>query len=60
MKKVLLNLGKQALQCGVQVLDDISQGEDLKVAIKRRSVEGENEMGKKRSRTPARKTASRK
>ena len=40
MKKGLLNLEKQALQSGVQVLDDVSRGEDVKVAIKRRVVEG--------------------
>ena len=40
MKKGLLNLGKEALESPVQVLGDISQGEDVKVAIKRRAVEG--------------------
>ena len=35
----LLNLGKQALQSGVQVLDGISRGKDLKVVIKRGAVE---------------------
>ena len=59
--KVLLNLGKQALQSVVQVLDDVSRGEDLKVAIKRHAVEGAKKMGKKSlSRAPARKTISRK
>ena len=61
MNKGLLNLGKQALQSGVQVLDDVSRGEDVKAAIKRRAVEGAKKMGKKRiNRAPARKTGSRK
>ena len=61
MKKVLLSLGKKALQSGVQVLDDVSQGEDVKVAIKRRAVEGAKKMDKKNiNRAPTRKTASRK
>ena len=47
MKKDLLSLGKKALQSGVQVLDDVSQGEDVKVAIKRRAVEGAKKMAKK-------------
>lgn len=40
VKKNLLNLGKQALKSGVQVLDDVSRGEDVKAAIKRLTVEG--------------------
>ena len=61
VKKGLLNLGKQVLESGVQVLDDVSRGEDVKVAIKRRVVEGAKKMGEKRiNRAPARKTASRK
>ena len=59
MKKDLLSLGKKALQSGVQVLDDVSQGEDVKVAIKRRAVEGAKKMAKKNiNRVPTRKTAS--
>ena len=55
----LLNLGKQALQSGVQVLDDFSRGKDVKAAVKRRAVEGAKKMGKKSiSRAPIRKTAS--
>ena len=38
VKKGLLNVGKQALQSGVQVLDDVSRGEDVKMAIKRRTI----------------------
>ena len=34
-KKGLSNLGKQALQSGAQVLDDVSWGKDMKAAIKR-------------------------
>ena len=57
----LLNLGKQALQSGVQVLDDFSRGKDVKAAVKRRAVEGAKKMGKKSiSRAPTKKTASRK
>ena len=41
VKKGLLHLGKKALQSAVQVLDEISRGEDVKVAIKRCAVEGE-------------------
>ena len=40
VKKGLLNVGKQALQSEVQVLDDVSRGEDVKMAIKRRTIEG--------------------
>ena len=47
VKKDLLNLGKQALQSGVQVLDDVSRGEDVKAAIKRFAVERAKKMGKK-------------
>ena len=51
--KGLLNLWKQILQSGVQVLDDVSRGEDVQAAIKR--------MGKKSiNRAPTRKNASRK
>ena len=61
VKKGLLNLGKQALQGGVQVLDNVSRGENLKVAIKRLAVEGVKKMSKNSiSRAPSRKTASRK
>ena len=61
MKIGLLNLGKQALQSGVQVLDDFSRGKDVKAAVKRRAVEGAKKMGKKGiSRAPTKKTASRK
>ena len=61
MKKGLLNLGKQALQSGVQLLDGVSRGEDLKVAIRRYALEGAKKMGKKSlSRVPTRKTTSRK
>ena len=61
VKKGLLNLGKQALQSGVQVLDGVSRRKDLKVAIKRRAVGGAKKMSKKSiSRAPARKTGSRK
>ena len=57
VKKGLLNLDKQAIQSGVQVLDDVSRGEDLKVAIKRRAVDEAKKMGKKSlSRAPTRKT----
>ena len=61
VKKGLLNSGKQALQSGNQILDDVSRGEDVKGTIKRRAVEGTKKIGKKRiSRAPTRKTASRK
>ena len=61
MKKRLLNLGKQALQSGIQLLDGNSREEDLKVAIRRYAVEGAKKMGKKSlSRVPTRKTTSRK
>ena len=42
-----MNLGKQALKSGIQALDDISRGEDVKLVIKRRAVEGVKKMGKK-------------
>lgn len=52
---------KQALQSGVQALDDISKEEDVEVSIKRRAVEGAKKMGKRSiNRAPASKTASRK
>ena len=55
VEKGLLSLRKQALQSGVQVLDDISRGEDVKVAIKRRAVEEAKKMGKRSiNRAPAR------
>ena len=61
VKKGLLSLGKQVLLKGVQVLDDVSCGEDLKVAVKRRALERTKKMGKKSiSRVSTRKTASRK
>ena len=61
VNKSLLNLGKQVLQSGVQVLDDVSREEDVKVAIKRRAVEGAKRMGNKSiNRAPTRKTVSRK
>ena len=54
-------MGKQVIESGVQILDDISRGEDVKVTIKRRTIEGAKKMGKKSiNRPPARKTASRK
>ena len=57
VKKSLLSMGKQVLQSGVQVLDEISRGEDGKVAIKRRAVEEAKKMGKRRiNRAPTRKT----
>ena len=56
--KGLLNLWKQILQSGVQVLDDVSRGEDVQAAIKRM---GKKRMGKKSiNRAPTRKNASRK
>ena len=61
VKKGHLNLGKQALQSGVQVLDNVIQGKDVKTAIKRYAVEGAKMIGKKSiNKAPARKTASRK
>ena len=61
VKKGLLNLGKHLLYSGVQVLYDVSRGEDVKVVIKRRAVEGAKKMGKKSiNRALARKTVSRK
>ena len=61
VKKSLLSMGKQVLQSGVQVLDEISRGEDGKVAIKRRAAEEAKKMGKRRiNRAPTRKTTSRK
>ena len=57
VKNVLLNLGKQALKSGIQALDDISRGEDVKLVIKRRAVEGVKRMGKKSiNRAPTGKT----
>ena len=61
VKKGFLDLGKQALESGVQVLDNVSRGEDVKVAIKRHAVEGAKKMGKKSiNRAPTRETISRK
>ena len=57
VKKDLLNLGKQGLQSGVQVLDDVSRGEDVKAAIKRFAAERAKKMGKKSiNRAPIKKT----
>ena len=47
MEKDLLNLGKQALKSGDQVLDDVSRGGNVKVAFKRRALEGAEKMGKR-------------
>ena len=59
VKKGLLNFEKLALQSRVPALDDLSRGENVKVAIKRRAVEGAKKMGKKRlNRAPTRKTTS--
>ena len=61
VNKGLFHLGKQVIESGVQILDDISRGEDVKVTIKRRTIEGAKKMGKKSiNRPPARKTVSRK
>ena len=58
VKNGLLNLGKKALQSGVQVLDNVSRGEDVKAAIKRRAAEGAKKMGKKNiSRDPTKETS---
>ena len=57
VKKGLLR--KPGLQSGFQVLHDVSRGEDVMVAIKRRAVEGTKKMGKKSiNRASARKTTS--
>ena len=57
VKKDLLNLEKQGLQSGVQVLDDVSRGEDVKAVIKRFAVERAKKMGKKSiNRAPVKKT----
>ena len=57
VKKDLLNLGKQALQSGVQVLEDVSRGEDVKAAIKRFAAERAKKKGKKSiNRAPIKKT----
>ena len=56
-----MNLGKQTLESGVQVMDNVSRREDVKVTVKRCAVEGANKMGKKNiNRAPARKTVNRK
>ena len=41
-----MSLGKQALQSGVQVLDDVSRGEDVKTAIKGRALACVNAVSK--------------
>ena len=59
MKKGLLNLGKQTLQIGVQVLNDVSRGENVKVAINRCAVERAKKMGEKSiNRVSTKKTVS--
>ena len=59
VKNRLLNFGEQALQSGVQVLDDDSRVEDVRAAIKRRAVERGKNMSKKSiSRAPEKKTSS--
>ena len=61
MKNCLLNLGKQALQSVVQVLDNISRDEDVKMTIGRRAVEGARTIGKRSlNRAAASKTRSHK
>ena len=61
MKKGLLNLAKQVLKSGVQVLDDVSRRQDMNVAMKRRAVGGAKKMDEKSmDRAPARKNVSRK
>lgn len=61
VKKNLINLGKQALKSGVQVLDDVSRGENVKAAVQRRALEGAEQMFQKRiNRNPAKKSVSRK
>ena len=61
VKKDLLSLGKLTLQSGNQELDKVRRGEDVKVAIKRRAVEGAKKMGKKNiNRVSVRETVSRK
>ena len=61
VKKGLLNLGKQALQSVVQVLDNISREENVKMTIGRRAVEWAKTIGKRSlNRAPASKTGSRK
>ena len=61
VKKGLLNLGKRAIQSGVQIFDEVSRGEDLKAAIKRPAGEGAKKMGKNSiSRAPTKKISSRK
>ena len=48
-------------ESGVQILDDVSRGEDVKVASKRHIIEGAKKMGKKSINRPsARTTVSRK
>ena len=59
VKKDLLNFGKQALQSGVQVLDDISQEKDVKVAMKRHAIGSGKKIGKRSiNRAPSSKTTS--
>ena len=45
VKKGLFNLRKLALRSEVQILDGVSRGEDVKLAIKRRAVEGAKNDG---------------
>ena len=59
VKKGLLNLGKQTLQIGDQVLNDVSRGENVKVAIKRCAIERAKKMRKKSiNRVSTKKTVS--
>ena len=41
-----MDLGKQAFHSGVQVLDDVSRGEDVKTAIKGRALAYVNAVSK--------------
>lgn len=58
VKKGLLDLGKQVLQRSVQVVNDISWRENVKMALKRRVVEGVKKMGKKASTATKKKISS--
>ena len=54
-----MNLGKQTLQIGDQVLNDVSRGENVKVAIKRCAIERAKKMRKKSiNRVSTKKTVS--
>ena len=54
MKNGLLSLEEETPHSGVEVLEDVSQGPDVKLAIKRLAAEGAKKMGKKsRYRSPA-------